>query len=43
MLDKKLLRIKEPFSESIVAMAPSHTAYVDDIFFREKFGEDKEN
>ena len=38
-----MLRIKEPLTETIVAMAPSHTAYVDDIFFREKFGEDMEN
>ena len=43
MLDKKSLRIKEPLNEHIVAMAPSHTAHVDDIFFREKFGEDLEN
>jgi len=40
MLDKKLLRVKEPLNESIIAMAPSHTAYVDDIFFREKLGDD---
>lgn len=43
MVDKKLLKIKEPINDTIIAMATSHTAYVDDDFFEKKFGEDKEN
>jgi hypothetical protein len=34
MVDKKLLKIAEPINDSIIAMATSHTAYVDDDFFQ---------
>ena len=34
MLDKKLLKIEEPMNDTIIAMATSHTAYVDDDFFK---------
>lgn len=43
MLDKNILRIKSPQNDSIVAIESSPTLYVDDIFYREKFKEDKEN
>lgn len=43
MKDKKLLKVAEPMNDNIVAMATSHTAYVDDLFFEEKMGEDKTN
>ena len=40
MQEKKVLRIKEPINDSLIAMAPSNTAYVDDDFYRNRFGED---
>ena len=43
MVDKTLLKIAEPINDSIIAMATSHTAYVDDDFFQNQFGEDKNN
>ena len=34
MQDKKVLRVKEPLNDSIVAMATSNTAYIDDDFYK---------
>jgi hypothetical protein len=39
MQEKKVLRIKYPMNDSIVAMATSSTAYIDDDFYKNKFGE----
>jgi hypothetical protein len=39
MQEKKVLRIKEPLAEHIIAMAASHTTYVDEDFYEKKFGE----
>ena len=39
MQEKKVLRIKEPLNEHIIAIATSHTAYIDDHFYEEKFEE----
>ena len=39
MQEKKVLRIKQPMNDSIVALATSNTAYIDDDFYKEKFGE----
>lgn len=43
MLDKNILRIKAPLNDSIIAIDSSPTLYVDDIFYKEVFGEDKKN
>jgi hypothetical protein len=40
MQEKKVLRIKEPMNDSLIAMAPSNTAYVDEDFYKNRFGED---
>ena len=39
MKDKKVLRVKKPFNDTIIAMAESHTAFIDDGFYRSRFGE----
>jgi hypothetical protein len=41
MQEKKVLRIKEPLNESIIAISTSHTAYVDDEFYEKNFEENK--
>jgi hypothetical protein len=43
MQEKKVLRIQEPLNDTIIAIATSHTAYVDDEFYVQKFGENKKN
>ena len=43
MLDKNILRVKNPLNDSIIAIDSSPTLFVDDIFYREKFKEEKLN
>jgi hypothetical protein len=43
MQDKRVLRIKEPLNNRIIAMASSHTAFIDDKFYKESFFENKRN
>jgi len=33
MQEKKVLRIEEPLNDTIIAIATSHTAYVDNDFY----------
>ena len=40
MKDKSVLRVKEPINETMVAMGSSHTLFIDEEFYRKKFGED---
>lgn len=40
---KNILKIKACNSEEIIAMKESSTIYIDDMFFRQKMGEDKNN
>ena len=39
MLDKKVLRVKKPLNDSIVGLATSSTAYIDNDFYTKNFGE----
>ena len=39
MKDKSILRVKAPLNDRIIAMASSHTLFIDDEFFLKKFGE----
>ena len=39
MKDKSVLRVKAPLNDRIIAMASSHTLFIDDEFFLKKFGE----
>jgi hypothetical protein len=43
MLDKNILRVNKPLNDTIIAIASSPTLYVDDIFYRNVFKEDKTN
>jgi hypothetical protein len=42
MSQKKVLRVKEPFNDSIIAISSSSTAYIDEDFYYKEFG-DKQN
>ena len=39
----KVLRIKNPLNDSIVAMASCNTAFIDENFYQNAFHEDKTN
>ena len=39
MKEKSVLRVKDAMNESIVAMASSHTLFIDEQFYNKKFGE----
>ena len=43
MDDKHILRLEEPFSDDIVAMAASRSIYLDDDFYNRSMGEQKSN
>ena len=43
MDDKHILRLEEPFSDDIVAMAGSRSIYLDDNFYTNSMGEQKSN
>ena len=39
----KVLRIKSPLNDTIVAMASCKTAFIDEEFYQSQFNEDKKN
>lgn len=39
MINKQTLKVEEKFNDRIVAMSAHASSYVDNAFFREKFGE----
>ena len=43
MKDKKVLRIRKPLNEKIIAMESHHTAFIDEDFYKEKFEEKANN
>ena len=42
MQHKQILRVYQPQNEYIIAVSSSTSSYVDDVFYREQFSEDKE-
>jgi hypothetical protein len=40
MENKQTLRLYEKFSDNIVSINRNNTAYVDDLYFRDRVGED---
>ena len=42
MQHKQILRVYQPQNEYIIAVSSSTSSYVDDVFYREQFQEDKE-
>ena len=43
MDDKHILRLEEPFSDDIVAMAASRSIYIDENFYTNEMGDQKTN
>jgi hypothetical protein len=43
MVDKKVLRVKEPLNDTIVTLQASITSYIDEDFYKEKVGEDMDD
>lgn len=41
MLDKQILKVDQPYNDSIVKMADSPSVYIDDRFYKDVMGEDK--
>jgi hypothetical protein len=39
MAEKKVLRVKEPFNENMIAIASSSSAFIDDNFYKNEFGD----
>ena len=39
MRDKKVLRVKHPLNDNIIAIASSQTTFIDDKFYNSSFGE----
>ena len=42
MKNKHVLRINQPFSKDIIAIADASSQFIDDLFFQNKMGEKKE-
>ena len=43
MMNKQTLKIKQKFNEEIVAIQGATTSYIDNAYYREKYGEAQDN